>query len=419
MMPDASDLAAATAAVAHMVHPLAGQIVAIDAAVSRVTASALVARLPQPGYDQSLRDGYALAADGRGIGEGLRFMVVDEAPAGGTRKIVLAEGSACRIMTGGMVPEGAERVVPYEDCTAEGDVLKVPVRALKLQQTFIEAAGSHIAEGEVIVEAGEILQPEHLALLAATGHGEIEVVRRPRVGFFCSGSELVDSREELRPGLKISGNRYLLAGLIRQFLAEPTDLGRVADRREDLARLFAKIAAGDCDAVISTGGMGPGKYDLLEEAFVAAGGEVVTRTLPMRPGQSTLIGRLYGRPFFGLPGPPGAVRTLLNEVVGPALLRMQGLSDCGPVALRARLSEGVALRRSDLLLVKPGVLGIVGGRVQVRMAKKLEPPTCFVLFPPGEEVFSVGGEVDVHLAWSPGAARLFRAGKKSLLNGDG
>jgi molybdopterin molybdotransferase len=385
-----------------------GQDVVIDGALKRVTASSLGARLPQPGYDQSIRDGFALAVGGKVTAEGLRFRVVDEAPAGGTRKVVLTEGTACRIMTGGMVPEGAVRVVPFEDCMVDGDAVTVSGKALGGRQTFIEAAGSQIAADEMIVEAGTILLPEHLAMLAATEHAAIRVVRRPRVGFFCTGSELVDTLEEVRPGLKISGNRYLLDGLIRQFLAEPEDMGRVADRRKDLAQLFENIAAGDFDAVISTGGMGPGKYDLLEEAFVSAGGEVLSRTLPMRPGQSTLIGRLDGKPFIGLPGPPGAVRTLMNEVVGPVLLQMQGMRDCGPVVAQARLRERVELKRSDLLLVKSGILSMAGDGGLVRLADRLEPPSCFILFPPGRENYPSGSEVEVHLVWSPEVARLFR-----------
>lgn len=378
----------------------------LDTKKERVSGQSVSARLPVPGYPQSMRDGFAIGGAEKGE-EGV-CRIIAEIPAGSTEKIVMAPGQACRIMTGGMVPEGAVRVVPFEDCAVSGDTVAVSERALKRRQTFIEAAGSQIDAGEVVVEEGTILQPEHLALLAATGHSEVEVCRKPRIGFFCTGSELVDSPEEVRPGLKISGNRYLLDGLIRQFLAEPVDLGRVADRRESLARLFERLAAEELDAVISTGGMGPGKYDLLEEAFVAAGGEVVSRTLPMRPGQSTLLGRLDGKPFFGLPGPPGAVRTLMNEVVGPALLRMQGVRDCEPVALRARLGERVELRQSDVLLVKPGVLRVTGDGAEVRLAGRLEPPTCFVLFPPGEEVVPVGGEVEVHLAWSPEVARLFR-----------
>ena len=408
MISDPIDLAATTAGIAESAHPLYGQVVAIDAAVNRVSVSSLAARLPQPGYDQSLRDGFALAVGGWETEDGLRFSVVGEAPAGSARKIVLAEGTACRIMTGAMVPEGVERVVPFEDCVVDGDAVTVSRKAMGRRQTFIEAAGSQIAAGVVIVEAGTILQPEHLTALAATGHSEIEVCHKPRVGFFCTGSELVDTAEELQPGLKVSGNRYLLDGLIRQFLAEAEDLGRVADRREDLARLFEKIAVGNFDAVISTGGMGPGKYDLLEEAFVAAGGEVVFRTLPMRPGQSTLIGQLGGKPFFGLPGPPGAVRTLMNEVVGPALLQMQGVKEFEPVVVRGRLRERVELKRSDVLLVKGGMLRVTGDGMEVRLAGKLEPPSCFVLFPPGREVYLSGSQVEAHLAWSPEVARLFR-----------
>ena len=383
-------------------------LITLSKVLVRVTARTVTALAAVPGYDQALRDGYALATDGVQRQEGMQFRVVGEIAAGSQMSQRLEAGSACRIMTGGIVPEGADQVVPQEECQVSGATVTVPADSLRRKNTFIEKKGSQIAKGEELVEAGTILQPEHLALLAATRHVEIEVYRRPRVGFFCTGSELVDAPGALRPGLKVSGNRYLLNGLIRQFLAEPEDLGRVADRKGELARLFEKISAGNFDAVISTGGMGPGKYDLLEEAFVAAGGEILSRTLPMRPGQSTLIGRLDGKPFFGLPGPPGAVRTLMNEIVGPALLQMQGVREYQPVVARARLRERVELRRSDVLLVKAGMLSMTEDGPEVRLAGRLESPTCFALFPPGREVYPSGSEVEVHLPWSPEVARLFR-----------
>jgi molybdopterin molybdotransferase len=312
-------------------------------------------------------------------------------------------------MTGGMVPTGGLRVVPQEDCEPEGDMVTIPVHALERQNTYIHNKGSKIAENDLIVAAGTILQAEHSALLATTGHATIEVYRKPRVGFFCTGSELVDSIDQLEPGLKISANRFLLGGLVRQFLAEGKDLGIVKDLQDDLGRTFDRLRAASFDVVISTGGMGPGKFDLLEEAFVRAGGQVVFRSLNMRPGNAILFGRLGKTLFFGLPGPPEAVRTLVNEVVGPALLHLQGVKDCTPVAVQARLGQPAKVNSQGALILKAGILSFADGRAHVRLAGRLEIATGFILFPPGQGVYESGAEVVVHMAYSPYISRLFSA----------
>jgi len=394
--------------IAETVSPLSGEICSVVASSGRVTVRPLLAKIPQPGYDQATRDGFAVGAGGDSVADDVRFRIVGEAPAGDTRRWVLPPGQACRIMTGGMVPDGAMRVVSQEDCVVEDDIVLVSARGLDRNNTFIARQGREVAAGELLVEPGSILQTEHLGLLASCGHTEIEVCRRPRVGFFCSGSELVESAAQLVPGLKLSSNCYLLDGLIRQFLAEPENLGIVPDQTGELDRILAKIKTAPLDAVLSTGGMGPGKYDLLEDAFRRAGGEVIASSLAMRPGASTLIGRLGRAVFFGLPGPPAAVRTLMNELVGPALLQVQGVRDYPPVALSVRLQRRVEIRTREVLQIKPGELSMVETGLAVRLAGRLEPPTCFILFPPGCGVLESGAEVEVHLAWSPGVARLFR-----------
>jgi molybdopterin molybdotransferase len=153
--------------------------------------------------------------------------------------------------------------------------------------------------------------------------------------------------------------------------------------------------------------MGPGKFDLLEEAFVRAGGQVVFRSLNMRPGNAILFGRLGMTLFFGLPGPPEAVRTLVNEVVGPALLHLQGVKDCTPVAVQARLEQPVKVNNQGALQLKAGILNFSDGCAIVRLAGRLEIATCFILFPPGQGVYESGSEVVVHLAYSPYISRLF------------
>ncbi len=403
------NLAKALEIIAHSAALLPAEAVPLNETLSRVCRLPLSAKTPQPGYNQSMRDGFVLASGGDEVGNGRRFRIDGEAPAGNTKLRLLPAGIACRIMTGGMVPEGGLRVVPQEDCVEENGTVTVPTRALLRKNCYIQCRGDQVAAGDLLVAAGTILEPGHLALLAMDGQSTVEVHPRPRVGFFSTGTELVDSPEQLVPGLKISSNRYLLGGLLRQFLAEGEDLGLVRDVQEDLGRIFARLSSASFDVVVSTGGMGPGTYDLLEEAFFQAGGEVLFRSLNMRPGRSTLFGRLGSTLFFGLPGPPEAVRTLMNELVGPTVLQLQGVSRPGVVALRARLLQGVEIRNNEVLHIKPGILDLTGGDTRVRLAGRLEIPACYILFSPGQGIYGAGSDVEVHLAYSPSVSLLFTA----------
>ena len=127
-------------------------------------------------------------------------------------------------------------------------------------------------------------------------------------------------------------------------------------------------------------------------------GPDILESLPMHPGRSILLGILGSTVFIALPGPPNAVRTLVNELVGPLLLMMQGAQHCWPRALQARLLDDYRIRKSDLLQVKGGVLAMEQGSCMVRLAERLDPVSCFILFPPGRKEFVKGDVVEVHLS---------------------
>lgn len=396
------EYAAARQAIARAVTATECEYVTLDTALSRVTATGLASKVPQPEFRQSLRDGFVLAGhDGDdGSGETV-FPVAGMIQAGISKPQSLASGQACRIMTGGLVPTNGVRVIPQEDCAEAGGLLHVPVRALGRGNTFIQEQGSEIGIGEVVVHAGTILQPEHISLLAAVGCEEIEVYRRPRAGFLCTGSELVDTPRELHPGLKVSSNRHLLDGLIRRHGADPAYLGTISDSTRALEAVFQRLLAGRYDLVISTGGMGPGKYDLIEQSFIEAGGMLIYNSLDLRPGKASLCGILGRTLFFGLPGPPMAVRALLNAIVGPALLRMQGVTGTFPPAIRAYLQHPLRMKRSGVMQLRGGITTVEDGRCLVREAGRLEPSSCYLLIAADKADYEAGELIDVQLIANP------------------
>jgi len=374
-------------------------------ALGRVTARPLLAEAPQPGFDQSTRDGFVICDGGIELADRHhQYIIVGEIAAGPNEECRLSSGQTGRIMTGGLVPVNSIRVIPYEECLEKDGLLIVPEQALSVPDSYIRRRGSDIAMGRTVVGAGEVINADHQAILAATGNFSVDVRKKARVSYFCTGSELLSKEDTMRTGMKISANRYLLNGLITSFGAIADDRGIVRDLSKELCEAIANINAGQTDVVISTGGMGPGKYDLLEEAFVEAGGQVLYRALNVRPGKSTLFGLLDSMLFFGLPGPPPAVRVLFNELICPALLTMQGVKDPLPGSTKAVLTEEINLKRGGVMGLKGGRFSFDQGRCTVRLTRNNEPPTCYLLFQAGKKLYNKGELITIHFIGSPFAS---------------
>ncbi|MDK9705936.1 MAG: molybdopterin molybdotransferase MoeA [Desulforhopalus sp.] len=376
---------------------LGSERVDVTAAVGRIAAADIAALSACPPHSESLRDGYVLASPGIERDGGYFYPVVGEIAAGTRSVPFLTAGNACRIFTGGMIPEGGERVVVQEECREEGQGVWVAADAQRRERLFINMAGSEIPCGEVVVAQGTRLEVDHLALFASAGVYQVPVIRRPKVACFCTGSELVAVGGRLETGQKLSLNSLLLQNLVPCYGGVICEQGLISDNHQAIAKIFGTLTDGHCDLVVSTGGMGPGKYDLVKNAFCAAGGTVILEALPMHPGRSILLGTLAGTVFIALPGPPNAVRTLINEFVGPVLLMMQGAKRCWPLAVQARLLHDYWVRESDLLQVRGGVLTMDGG-CAVRIAGRLDPTSCFILFAAGRRDFAKGELVQVHLS---------------------
>ncbi|CAG35591.1 molybdopterin molybdotransferase MoeA [Desulfotalea psychrophila] len=378
--------------------PVSQEIVPLIEAGGRVVSEDIRARIPLPSYDQSSRDGFALASLSE-MGASYRLLEF-EAFAGNSETISLRAGEACAVMTGGLIPLGASRVVPKEHCAPMADTLQLDLAAMGLPP-FIQRVGEEVGLHEIIIKRGELVQAEDLGLLASTGNGQIPVYRRPRVGFFATGTELLELGQAPVAGMKFASNHYMLAELCSLYGSEGHNMGRVSDRGEVLTKLFSEIVEGDLDLVISTGGMGPGRYDLLEESFVAAGGRLVVNSLPMLPGRSTLVGWLGTTLFYGLPGTPRAIRPLFTELISRSLLAMQGLLENAPVQIEARLIRDCRLRRADVPSLQGGKLSYQDGRVWVERVARTGSPDCFMLVPAGSDCLEANSSVRVHLTRSP------------------
>jgi molybdopterin molybdotransferase len=371
--------------------------VTVNTALLRVAAEDVTALSACPPHPESSRDGYVLAFPEIQMTGDCCYPVVGENAAGTNSVSRLAPGSACRIFTGGLIPEGGDRVVPQEECCELEGAVRPSAAAMASARRFINEAGSEVKYGEIVIAKGTRLALDHLTLLAAVGVCQVPVACRPRVACYCTGNELVAVGEPLAPGQKFSLNSMLLQHLIPLYGGIITEQGIIADTRQALNGIFNALTDQRYDLVVSTGGMGPGKYDLVKDAFCRAGGRIILETLAMNPGRSILLGTIDSTVFLALPGPPHAVRTLVNELVGPIMLMLQGANDCWPVVLHARLLHDYRAKKSALPQIRGGVLQTGKGQCLVGVAGRLDPVSCFILFPAGGKEMRRGDMVEVHL----------------------
>ncbi|CAK8723172.1 Molybdopterin molybdenumtransferase [Candidatus Electrothrix laxa] len=357
--------------------PLTQELVPLSQALGRINAVSIFADRPKPSYTQATRDGFALAEQPHAFdGPLAQFQISGERAAGCTKQQEVQPGQAYRIMTGAMLPAGAARVVPFEICQEKGSHLTVAREELGRRQLFIRPQGKDIRQGQLLVAAGTRLCPDHLLLLAENSTQAIQVYRRPNVAVICTGSELVQSGETLLPGQKISSNGILLAALLQREHCHLVRSITVGDDAEMIINCIQQVLAQDKpDLLITTGGTGPGKFDLIEQVVARLGGNPLYNLLKIRPGKSTLFAIIGRTPFFALPGPPPAARLLFHELIVPGLHQLQGLlnEDLASRGLvDAILTKPVSIRRSGHLSLKSAVAFLYDGRLQVRPAKKLE-----------------------------------------------
>lgn len=389
-----SDLFAWRQEIERNITPLPAESVAVEQAVGRVTAVPVSAELPSPRFAESLRDGFLFFSpdfiEASQTGLEIRFEV-----AAGTRNVpALVKGTAQRIFTGGIVCAGPGAVVvPQEFCELRGG--RVYPRQLP-KNSYIREIGTDSAAGEILFPAGRRLSAEDVALLVTCGVCSVLVRKRSRVELCCTGSELVGGRE---PGLgeKASVNHLLIGAGLERFHPRSFSVTLVGDEKEALTSFFSSAIMKNADLILTSGGMGPGKFDLVQNVFTGMGGQIFFDTLGMQPGKSLLFGKLHSAVVLGLPGPPRAVSTLTEELLVPVFRLLEGekAENCWPTAFTAKLlsSAGAASRFPRL---RSGILSFSKGECFVRPAGKREQAQCHIVFPADLELHP-GDPVDIHL----------------------
>ena len=276
---------------------------------------------PVPPFANASVDGFAVrSADV--VGTPVELEVLEDVAAGHLPTRPVGPGAAVRIMTGAPLPAGADAVVMVERTSAAGPG-RVRVEIPAAPGDGVRPVGSDLPTGAVVFCAGERLTPGHLGVLASIGVARPTVRRRPRVAVLSTGDEVVPADTEApAPGAIRDANGPLLVGMLAELGAEALDLGIVGDDAAQLADALSSAAA-SADAVLTSGGVSVGDYDLVKQVLAALGGVQFWR-VALQPGKPFAFGALGDTPFFGLPGNPVSVMVSFEQLVRPALLRRMG-----------------------------------------------------------------------------------------------
>jgi molybdopterin molybdotransferase len=314
--------------------------------LGHVLASDYHSAINVPGADNSAMDGYAIRIEDLSPEP---LPLSQRIPAGSVAQ-KLTPGTAARIFTGANVPLGADAVVMQEDCTA-GDK-GVLINARPQPGEHIRPAGQDIASGSRVLEAGRVLRPQDLGLLASIGCASATVHRPLRVAILSTGDELEEPGSgPLREGQLYNSNRYTLAGLLRSMNMEVVDCGIVPDNAQATADAL-QDAAEKADCVITSGGVSVGEEDHVKQQ-VENLGQLELWKLAIKPGKPLAFGRIGKIPFLGLPGNPSSVFVTFALIARPFLRKLQGVQEAAPPTLTARagFTVGRAGGRQEYLRV--------------------------------------------------------------------
>lgn len=380
--------------------PLDHQSVPLRAAHGRVLAEDVHAERDVPPFANSAMDGYAVRAQDIATASTqspVRLPVIGEVRAGTPPPAQVGPGTAIRIMTGAMIPDGADAVVRVED-TSELDG-NVAIKVSVPKGMSLRSAGSDLHKGDLVVSAGRVVTPGVAGVLASAGRTEVRCVRSPRVLVLTTGDELREPGEPLAPGQITNTNRYTLMAAVEEAGGEVVDAGVARDDLEDLRRRLR--SAKDLDLIVTTGGVSMGAYDLVRH-LMEEGRKVDFWQVALRPGKPLLFGEVGGVPLIGLPGNPVSTLVCFELFVRPALLKMQGRSDLERERLTA-ITQDALSNPPHLEQYFRGIARREAGRITVRLTgdqgshvlRSMADANCFIVVPQGTSDVPQGSEVEI------------------------
>ena len=323
-----------------------------DETIPLITASGrtlfedLRSMVDDPRFDNSAMDGWAVReADCKEEGAILR--IVGTSQAGSEEIPKVDAGEACRIMTGAPVPQGADAIVMVEDSTVVGDKVTIDGPA---RPGFIRWKGENLTHDTVALSAGTVLTPASVSLAATMGHANIRVVRKPNIAVIGVGDELTPPGEHLSESSIYESNTFGLSSLVEKMGGTPMRFDLIKDSM-DLLRETLDEAAASCDAILTSGGVSMGEWDMVRR-IMEEEGDIRFWKVMIRPGGPPLFGSWRGKPIFGLPGNPVSSHIVFTVLVAPWMSSSMGSEE----GTRPRLANRVRVEMEESLKGAPGKL---------------------------------------------------------------
>ncbi|WP_233531908.1 molybdopterin molybdotransferase MoeA [Paenibacillus alkalitolerans] len=395
-------------AVLRHAEPVSIETLGLVDAVRRRAAEDVFAPEPVPHFRRSGMDGYAIrSGDTKDASSAnpVAFSVIDNIPCGTVPREAIVSGAAARIMTGAMVPDGADAVVMLEmtEPRENGDETVISVKRHIPSGANVSAVGSDLMQGEPVIRRGERLGPAEIAVLAAVGKPDVTVFRRPKVAILSTGTELLAPGEPLQPGKIRNSNSYMLAAQTANAGGEPAIIESVPDRLDIAAGTIRRLMeTDDCDLLITTGGVSVGDYDMMTDFLYEWQGELLFNKIMMRPGSPTSAAVFNGKLLFALSGNPGACFAGFELLVRPAIKKMQGAADPGPASIKAvldadfpKVNAYTRYIRGKRRVEDGSVFAAPVGEDRSSMLVPGLGADCFIVIPPGGQGVARGTLVDV------------------------
>lgn len=388
--------------------PIGTEKVLITQSDGRMLAEDILADHDVPPFDRSPYDGFAIqSADTSGASKAdpVELQVIEQIAAGDVARKKLKKGQAARIMTGAPIPDGSDAVVMLEHVQ---EIMRNGQPYILLADCYqagdnISRQGEDTAKETMQVKKGVCITPGVKAVLATFGYAEVEVARRPVVGIYATGTELLDVNEPIVPGKIRNSNAYTLVAQIRQAGAEPRYYGQLVDDF-DICFEAVRKALDEVDVLVTTGGASVGDYDYLQEIFKKLGSDICFNKVTMRPGSVTTVAKWKGKTLFALSGNPASCFVGFELFTRPLLKKMLGANSPYLQKTQAQLEKDfpkpnpfTRFVRANATLKKGKLHAAPVGLDKSNAVTPLAHTNAFIVLPGGTAGYEKGTEVDVML----------------------
>lgn len=313
------------------------ETVPVGKVLNRILGQDIVSKINMPPFDKSAMDGYAFNSGDTSE----KYLVVEVIPAGTVPEKILKKGQCSKIMTGGMVPQGADRVIKRELTEEKDGFMSITGADLNQNICF---QGEDIGVGDLVLRKGVLIRAPEIGIIASMGLSAVKVFTRPLVGIIATGSEILEPGRSLENGKIYDSNSYSLSAQVFQSGAVVNKWDKVEDTQEGI-RASISGAIETCDVVLISGGVSAGDFDYVPGILKELGVQLHFEKIAVKPGKPTVFGSLQNKMVFGVPGNPVSTFVIFEIFIKPLLYRMMG-HEYVPVKIRGIMKSGFSRKKA-------------------------------------------------------------------------